>query len=135
MKEPIGAAADATVGLAATSDAMQGIISAANSGRFRVTQEAGDELIRIFLDFQDALGSMRRDGRQLSHRTSLGDSPAGKTISDFNQQVAVSWDGRSYEEMLVQMHERVPQVIEAIKKGVRTYREIDEGNTEFGVPT
>lgn len=128
MTEPIGAAA----GLAAAGDVMQGIISAASSGQFRITPEAGDELIRIFQDFQGELGGMRRDVRQLVH-TPLGDSPAGEAISDFNQQVAVGGDGRSYEEMVVQMHERVPQVIDAIKKGIQTYREIDEGNANLGV--
>ncbi|KAA5832491.1 hypothetical protein F1721_15910 [Saccharopolyspora hirsuta] len=133
MTEPVGTGAGAVAGLAASNDAMQGIISAANSGSFRVTPEAGDELIRIFEDFQGELGDMQRDIRQLARETPLGDSPAGQAISNFNKQVAAGGDGRSYEEMIRQMRERVPQVIEAIKKGIQTYQDVDEGNANFGV--
>lgn len=116
-------------GLAATNDAMQGIISAAGNGSFRVTPEAGDELIRIFQDFQDnALNQMRSDLFTLTAQTPLGDSPAGLAIAEFNKQVAAGGDGRSYGELIMQMQERLPQVIEAIKKGIQAYQEVDEGN-------
>ncbi|MGW5646414.1 hypothetical protein ACWEV3_27235 [Saccharopolyspora sp. NPDC003752] len=129
-----GSIGSAAAGLAATDDAMQGIISAANSGGFQVTPEAGDELIRIFQEFDGgALSEMRRDLFQLKQRTPLGDSPAGRVMTDFNEAVAAGDDGRSYEELILQMQERVPQVIEAIKKGIQLYREVDEGNANYGV--
>ncbi|WP_093146578.1 hypothetical protein [Saccharopolyspora antimicrobica] len=133
MAEAVGSMGGAIGGLAASNDAMQGIISAAGSGSFSVTPEAGDELIRIFKDFASELGDMQRDLRQLARETPLGDSPAGQAISDFNKQVAAGGDGRSYEELLRQMRERMPQVIEAIKKGIQTYQDVDEGNAGFGV--
>ncbi|TDD49186.1 hypothetical protein [Saccharopolyspora elongata] len=124
-----GSIGSAAAGLAATNDAMQGIISAANSGGFQVTPEAGDELIRVFREFQDAaLLDIQRELSNLKYRTPLGDSPAGQAIADFNEQVVAGGDGRSYEELILQMKERVPQVIEAIKKGIQSYREVDEGN-------
>jgi hypothetical protein len=125
MTEAVGAAA----GLAATSDAMQGIISASASGQFQVSPEAGNELIRIFQDLQDyALPTMQSDLFRLKARTPLGDSPAGQAIADFNMQVAAGGDGRSYEELITQLQERVPQVIEAIRKGMQLYQDVDEGN-------
>ncbi|MER6988723.1 hypothetical protein ABT337_20740 [Saccharopolyspora hirsuta] len=128
MTEPVGMGAGAVAGLAASNDAMQGIISAANSGSFRVTPEAGDELIRIFEDFEDELRNMDSDLDALTRKTPLGDSPAGQAISEFNKEVAAGQDGRSYQEMIKQMQDRIPQVIEAIKKGIQSYREVDEGN-------
>lgn len=75
------------------------------------------------------------DLRQLARETPLGGSPAGQAISEFNKQVAAGGDGRSYEESLKQMRECVPQVIEAIKKGIQTYQDVDEGNVSFGALT
>jgi DNA-binding ferritin-like protein len=128
MTSSVGAAAGAAAGLAASNDAMQGIISAANNGSFRVTPDAGNELIRIFENFEDELRNMDSDLDALTRRTPLGDSPAGQAIAEFNKQVAAGGDGRSYQEMIKQMQERMPQVIEAIKKGIRAYQEVDEGN-------
>ncbi|MER7081704.1 hypothetical protein SAMN02982929_02844 [Saccharopolyspora kobensis] len=129
MAEAFGAIGGAVAGLAATNDAMQGIISAANSGSFTVTPEAGNELIKIFQDFQDnALPSMQSDLLTLKSRTPLGDSPGGKAIAEFNKQVAAGGDGKSYQELILQMKERVPEVIEAIKKGIQLYQDVDEGN-------
>ncbi|QUH00242.1 hypothetical protein HUO13_04940 [Saccharopolyspora erythraea] len=129
MTEAVGAAA----GLAATDSAMQGIISAANSGQFQITPEAGDELIRTFEDLQEQLEGMWGDLEYLKVRTPLGDSPAGQAIAEFNNQVVGGGDGRSYEDMLKQTRERVPQVIEAIRKGIQLYQDVDEGNRNFGV--
>ncbi|CAM00316.1 hypothetical protein A8924_1377 [Saccharopolyspora erythraea NRRL 2338] len=129
MTEAVGAAA----GLAATDSAMQGIISAANSGQFQITPEAGDELIRTFEELAEQLRNMWRDMADLKRKTPLGDSPAGTAISEFNQQVAAGGDGRSYEEMLRQIRERVPLVIESIRRGIQLYQEVDEGNANFGV--
>ncbi|MFI0469364.1 hypothetical protein ACH347_35275 [Saccharopolyspora sp. 5N102] len=123
-----GSIGSAAAGLAATNDAMQGIISAANSGGFQVTPEAGDELIRVFEDFSDELRDMDSDLDLLTRKTPLGESPAGQAIAEFNQQVAAGGDGRSYQEMINQMQDRMPQVIEAIKKGIQSYQEVDEGN-------
>lgn len=59
MTEAVGPTGAAISGLAASNDAMQGIISASSSGSFMVTPEAGDELIRIFEDFASELGEMQ----------------------------------------------------------------------------
>ncbi|MER7015561.1 hypothetical protein ABT324_29355 [Saccharopolyspora sp. NPDC000359] len=64
-------------GLAATGNAMQGIIDSSNRGEFRVTPDAGNDLIRTFGDFQDELDAMISDMGILAQRTQLGDSPAG----------------------------------------------------------
>ncbi|MGI8309624.1 hypothetical protein [Saccharopolyspora hattusasensis] len=119
-------------GLAGASDAMQGIIDSSKKGEFRVQPEAGNELIRTFEGFQDELDGMVGDMDFLKRHTPLGDSPAGQAIADFNQQVAAGADGRSYEEMLLRYQEQVPHVIEAIKKGIQLYQEVDEGNAGFG---
>ncbi|MGI8307686.1 hypothetical protein [Saccharopolyspora hattusasensis] len=128
MTGPVGAAA----GLAATNDAMQGIISAANSGQFQVAPEAGDELIKIFQGFEsEKLPEIKRDLYTLKQRTPLGDSPAGQAMAEFNTLVAAGGDGRSYEELVLQFEQRFPQVLEAIKKGIRLYQDLDEGNAGF----
>ncbi len=113
---------------------MQGIISASNNGRFRVAPDAGNELIRIFEDFQNtALRTIRSDMYTLKTRTPLGDSPAGQAIADFNAEVAAGCDGRSYEELITKLQEQVPQVVEAIRKGIEDYQDVDEGNaTDIG---
>ncbi|MDA3643577.1 hypothetical protein LZ318_08830 [Saccharopolyspora indica] len=128
MAEAFGSVGGAIGGLAASNDAMQGIISASNSGSFTVTPEAGDELIKIFENLEDELRNMDSDLDALSRKTPLGDSPAGQAIATFNNEVAAGQDGRSYQEMIKQMQDRVPQVIEAIKKGIQLYQEVDEGN-------
>ncbi|MER7013382.1 hypothetical protein ABT324_18345 [Saccharopolyspora sp. NPDC000359] len=134
MTGPVGGVAGAVAGLAATNDAMQGMIDAANRGQFRVTPEAGNELIRISEDFRDVkLPKMQADLARLTRRTPLGDSPAGQAIAEFNKLVAAGGDGRSYQEMITHLQERIPQLIEAIKKGIQLYQEVDEGNANFGV--
>lgn len=128
MTEAFGPMGGAIGGLAASNDAMQGIISASNSGSFTVTPEAGDELIKIFKNLEDELRNMDSDLDLLARKTPLGDSPAGEAIAKFNKEVAAGNDGRSYQEMIKQMQDRVPLVIEAINKGIQLYREVDEGN-------
>ncbi|RCW45320.1 hypothetical protein DFQ14_103291 [Halopolyspora algeriensis] len=118
--------------LSATNNAMQDIISSAGRGQFQVTPEAGDELIRIFQEYGDYLDARLNDMQVVKNRTPLGDSPAGQAIADFNQQVAAGGEG-SFEEAILQSSKQVPQVIEAIKKGIALYQETDEGNaTNFG---
>ncbi|GAB3286841.1 hypothetical protein [Parasphingorhabdus pacifica] len=129
MPEAMSAGAN----LAATNDAMQGVIDSANKGQFQVTPEAGDELIKIFQEVEDFTYDMELDLESIKQRTPLGDSPAGQAISDFNQQVASGGDGRSYEELVIQLRERAPKVIEALKKGIALYQEVDDGNSNFGV--
>jgi hypothetical protein len=134
MTDPQAAAANVGAGLVATNDAMQGIIDSASKGQFQVTPEAGDELIKIFQTVSDWAGlDARGDLDQIKMATPLGPSPAGQAIAEFNQQVAAGGDGRSYEEMIKQLVERAPQVVDAIKKGIQRYQETDEGNAKFGV--
>ncbi|GAB3294479.1 hypothetical protein [Parasphingorhabdus pacifica] len=131
MPEAMSAGAN----LAATNDAMQGIIDSANKGQFQVTPEAGDELIKIFQEVEDFTLDMQTDLQTMKIRTPLGDSPGGQAMADFNQDVAAGSDGRSYEELINQLQERVPKVIDAIRKGIALYQEVDEGNSNFGVQT
>ncbi|RCW45847.1 hypothetical protein DFQ14_102148 [Halopolyspora algeriensis] len=118
--------------LSATNNAMQEIISSAGQGQFQVTPEAGDELITIFQEYADYLNARLGDMHIVKRRTPLGDSPAGQAIADFNEQVATGGED-SFEQAILQSREQIPQVIEAIKKGIALYQEIDEGNaTGFG---
>ncbi|GAA4855384.1 MULTISPECIES: hypothetical protein [Saccharopolyspora] len=121
--------AGAVAGLAAANEAMMGIINAANGGRFQVTPEAGEELIRIFEDMGEEMRGMWQDLDLLKQKVPLGPSPAGQEIAHFDRLVAAGDDGRSYEEMLRQLRSRVPEVVEAIRKGIELYQEVDDGNS------
>jgi hypothetical protein len=133
MTDPQGAVARVGAGLVATNDAMQGIIDSASKGQFQVTPEAGKELTDIFNAVRDHAETMQADLVLINRRTPLGDSPAGQAIAQFNQQVAAGGDGRSYQEMVTQIQQRAPQVVEAIQKGIQLYQEVDQGNSHFGV--
>ncbi|MDR7301212.1 uncharacterized protein YukE [Haloactinomyces albus] len=113
--------------MSATNNAMQDIITSANKGQFQVTPEAGDELITIFQEYADYLDARLNDIQVVKNRTPLGDSPAGQAIAEFNQQVAAGGED-SFEDAILQSSKQVPQVIEAIKRGIALYQETDEGN-------
>ncbi|MER7013385.1 hypothetical protein ABT324_18360 [Saccharopolyspora sp. NPDC000359] len=62
-------------------------------------------------------------------------SPPGggsEYIADYEHQ-AYQRGQKEGDELIKQMRERVPQVVEAIKKGIQTYEDVDEGNAIFGV--
>ncbi|GAB3556914.1 DNA-binding ferritin-like protein [Actinopolyspora lacussalsi] len=117
-----------TDNLSATNDAMQGIITAANNGQFVITPDAGDELIQIFQEIEDWASNIRLDIDSIKQQTPLGNSPAGKAISEFNQKVAAG-DSESYENMINQIRENAPKVVESIRKGMKIYQEADESNS------
>ncbi|SFT55977.1 hypothetical protein SAMN04487904_103436 [Actinopolyspora lacussalsi subsp. righensis] len=117
-----------TDNLSATNDAMQGIITAANNGQFVITPDAGDELIQIFQEIEDWTIDAKFDIETLKQDTPLGNSPAGKEISNFNKRVAAG-DEDSYEELINKIKENSPKVVEAIKNGIRLYQSADESNS------
>ncbi|SDK62789.1 hypothetical protein SAMN04487820_11069 [Actinopolyspora mzabensis] len=117
-----------TGNLSATNDAMQGIITAANNGQFVITPDAGDELIQIFQELEEWAENAQLDIIALKQKTPLGNSPAGKAISDFNQNVAAG-DEESYEQLVLKIREQSPKIVEAIRKAIRSYQESDEVNS------
>lgn len=113
--------------MSATNGAMQNIISSASAGQFQVTPEAGDELIKIFQEYGDYLEKRLTDMDVVKNRTPLGNSPAGMAMADFNERVAVG-DEDSFESMIQQGRELSPKVIDAIKKGIALYQQVDDGS-------
>ncbi|SDQ82915.1 hypothetical protein [Actinopolyspora saharensis] len=120
---------DLTGNLSATNDAMRGIVTAADKGEFTITPEAGDELIQIFQELEDWLRTKLREIRIVKRDTPLGESPAGQAISGFNKEVA-GGDDKSLEHLLTSMRSQTPGVVEAIRKGIAAYQELDERNKQ-----
>ncbi|PRW63332.1 hypothetical protein [Actinopolyspora mortivallis] len=116
-----------TKSLADTNDAMRGIITAAHKGEFTITPDAGDELIQIFQEIEDWTQDVLRKIDYMKQRTPLGPSPAGEAIARFNQEVAAG-DQESFEDMILRIRENTPQVVQAIREGIRLYQETDDGN-------
>ncbi|WP_245556307.1 hypothetical protein [Actinopolyspora mortivallis] len=116
-----------TGNLSSTNDAMRGIITAADQGEFTITPDAGNELIEIFQDLEEWAENAQLDLITLRQRTPLGHSPAGKSIADFNQKVA-SGDNESYDRLIIKIRKNAPKTVEAIRKGIRLYQDIDENS-------
>lgn len=113
--------------MSATNGAMQNIISSAKAGQFQVSPEAGDELIKIFQEYDDYLQSRLGDMDIVTRDTPLGNSPAGKAMADFNKQVASGGEA-SFEQALQEGRTQTPKVIEAIKQGIALYQQVDDGS-------
>ncbi len=121
----MGAAA-ASTGAAAAD--MGEIVAAAEAGRFSVSPQAADQLIRVLQSLQDGLDRQRDNLMEVGRATPLGTSPIGLAIGQKNARMG-SGDPDSLQARHEELTAMVPRLIEALERSSTSYRESDEAAT------
>lgn len=120
-----GAGAGATMGAAA--GAMQELVAAAEAGRFSVSPQAADRLIKALQNMQNDLAAQRWNLRLIGRKTPLGTSEIGLAIGEKNSLMAAGGEG-SLEAAHRQLEALVPRLIQALEASTAHYQVSDEGS-------
>lgn len=122
-----GAMGAAAAGAGATAAGMGEIVAAAEAGRFSVSPQAADQLIRVLQNLQDGLDGQRDNLMEIGRATPLGASPIGLTIGHKNARMGAG-DPDSLHARHEELVAMVPRLVEALQKSTANYRESDEGS-------
>lgn len=111
--------------LSTTKDQVQRLVDSANSQGFAISEEGGDEYIRVFRDFEHQLQSMQYSVAQAGQTLQLGGSPYAKVVSDHVQSVATG-DQQSFDTALQSLTIVVQQAQKAFEQAKRNYAQMDD---------
>lgn len=120
-----GAMGAAAAGAGAAAAGMGEVVAAAEAGRFSVSPQAADHLIRVLQNLQDGLIGQRNDLGLTAQETPLGTSPIGLAIGHKNARMGAG-DPDSLQARHAELEAMVPQLIEALQKATANYRASDE---------
>lgn len=110
----------------AQADAM---VKAANEGRFKVSEEAGEALKTAIDDYIDDWTFNQPEFQRLAEKPKLGTSPYAQQVGDHAVLVA-DGDELSAKTQLDALRDVLNRAKEAIETAKKKYREQDTGNAD-----